>query len=168
MRFRITIILMLALGGLTAIATGTILVVSAAANIKNTLELTRQRAELTISLVERSVADHLLPGRNLIAGISKGIADGSLDIGDARRLEDVLTGSLAPAPQLGGIVLWRTDQTGLAVYRQEDGETPPRMTRRGNCRSSVPSCRVLPQKRTWCGPHPTISTTRPSSPSAHA
>ena len=122
MRFRITIILMLALGGLTAIATGTILVVSAAANIKNTLELTRQRAELTISLVERSVADHLLPGRNLIAGISKGIADGSLDIGDARRLEDVLTGSLAPAPQLGGIVLWRTDQTGLAVYRQEDGE----------------------------------------------
>ena len=71
MRFRITIILMLALGGLTAVATGTILVVSASASIKNTLELTRQRADLTISLVERSVADHLLPGRNLIAGISK-------------------------------------------------------------------------------------------------
>ncbi len=122
MRFRITIILMLALGGLTAIATGTILVVSASANIKNTLELTRQRADLTISLVERSVADHLLPGRNLIAGISKGIADGSLDISNSRRLEDVLTGSLAPAPQLGGIVLWRTNQTGLAVYRNEDGD----------------------------------------------
>jgi len=122
MRFRITIILMLALGGLTAISAGTILVVSATASIKNTLELTRLRADQTISMVERGVAEHLMPGRNLITGIGQRIADGSLDIADSERLEDVLSGTLAPAPQLGGIVLWRSDNSGLSVYRKESGE----------------------------------------------
>ncbi len=122
MRFRITIILMLALGGLTAIAAGTILFVSAAASIRNTLDLTRQRAELTISLVERGVAEHLMPGRNLVTAISRSVASGSLDIADSRRLGEVLTGTLAPAPQLGGVVLWREDNSGVSVYRDETGE----------------------------------------------
>ena len=121
MRFRITIILMIALGGLTAVATGTVLVISASASIKNTLELTRQRAELTISALERAVADHLQPGPDLIAGISSRVADGSLDLTDNRRLTDVLGGSLAPAPQLGGIVLWRKNDSGVSVYRTETG-----------------------------------------------
>ena len=121
MRFRITIILMIALGGLTAIATGTVLVISASASIKNTLELTRQRAELTISAVERAVADHLQPGPDLIAGISGRVADGSLDLAESQRLTDVLGGTLASAPQLGGIVLWRKDDSGVSVYRDETG-----------------------------------------------
>lgn len=120
MRFRITIILMIALGGLTAVATGTVLVISASASIKNTLELTRQRAELTISALERAVADHLQPGPDLVAGIRSRIADGSLDLADSGRLTDVLSGTLAPAPQLGGIVLWRSDDSGLSVYRADD------------------------------------------------
>ena len=109
------------MGGLTAIAAGTILFVSASASIKNTLELTRQRAELTISLVERGVNEHLMPGRNLVDGISRLVADGGLDIANSQRLEDVLSGTLEPAPQLGGIVLWRKDNSGVSVYRKEDG-----------------------------------------------
>ncbi|MBL8906515.1 MAG: adenylate/guanylate cyclase domain-containing protein [Rhizobiales bacterium] len=121
MRFRITIILMIALGGLTAIAVGTVLFVSASASIKNTLELTNMRARLTISAVERGVFEHVKPARNLIADLSRRVADGTLDINDRASLTETLSGALAPAPQLGGVVVWRPDGSGLWVTRGANG-----------------------------------------------
>lgn len=121
MRFRITIILMIALGGLTAIAVGTVLFVSASASIKNTLELTDMRARLTISAVERGVFEHVKPARDLIADLSRRVSDGTLDINDRDRLIETLSGALAPAPQLGGVVVWRPDGSGLWVTRGTKG-----------------------------------------------
>jgi adenylate cyclase len=121
MRFRITIILMLALGGLTAIAVGTVLFVSASASIKNTLELTDMRARLTISAAERGVFEHVRPARDLIANLSRRVSDGTLNINDRNRLIDTLSGALAPAPQLGGVVVWRPDGSGLWVTRGAKG-----------------------------------------------
>ncbi|MFO0994147.1 MAG: adenylate/guanylate cyclase domain-containing protein [Hyphomicrobiales bacterium] len=121
MRFRITIILMIALGGLTAIAVGTVLFVSASASIKNTLELTDMRARLTISAVERGVFEHVRPARDLIADLSRRVSDGTLDINDRESLIETLSGALAPAPQLGGVVVWRPDGSGLWVTRGAKG-----------------------------------------------
>lgn len=129
MRFRITIILMLALGGLTAIAVGTVLYVSASASIKNTLELTDMRARLTISAIERGVFEHVKPARDLIGDLSRRVSEGTLDITNHDKLVETLSGALAPAPQLGGIVVWRPDGTGLWVTRGPKGsikvETTP-------------------------------------------
>ncbi len=122
MRFRITIILMLALGGLTAIAVGTVLYVSASASIKNTLELTDMRARLVISAVERGVFEHVKPARDLIADLSRRVSDGVLDINDRDRLIQTLSGALAPAPQIGGVVVWRPNGSGLWVTRGPKGE----------------------------------------------
>ena len=130
MRFRITIILMLALGGLTAIAVGTVLFVSASASIKNTLELTDMRARLTISAVERGVFEHVKPARDLIADLSRRVANGTLDISDRDSLVETLSGALAPAPQLGGVVIWRTDGSGILVTRGAGGRIVAENTER--------------------------------------
>ncbi|MGH6926489.1 MAG: adenylate/guanylate cyclase domain-containing protein [Propylenella sp.] len=121
MRFRITIVLMIAIGGLTAIAVGTVLFISASASIRNTLELMRTQARLTIALVERGVFDHVAPARNLIADISGQIARSALDINDRERLATVLSGALAPVPQIGGVVVWRPDGRALWVTRRASG-----------------------------------------------
>jgi adenylate cyclase len=121
MRFRITIVLMIAIGGLTAIAVGTVIFISASASIRNTLELMRAQARLTIALVERGVFDHVAPARNLIADISGQIARSLLDINDRERLAAVLSGALAPAPQIGGVVVWRPDGRALWVTRNASG-----------------------------------------------
>jgi adenylate cyclase len=121
MRFRITIILMVAIGGLTAISVGTVLVVSASANIRNTLELMQGRAQQTISAIERGVAGHVAPARNLIAHMSRRVAEGSLDIGNREQLVETLSGALAPAPQIAGVVVWQPEGAGLWVTRQADG-----------------------------------------------
>jgi adenylate cyclase len=122
MRFRITIILMLAIGGLTALAAGTVLFVSAGASIRNTLELMRARAQLTISALEQGVSGHVAPAQHLIVGITGRIARSSLDINDRDRLEATLVGALAPAPQIGGVVIWGRDGDGLWVTRRPNGQ----------------------------------------------
>ncbi len=128
MRFRITIILMIAIGGLTAIAVGGVLYVSISTSIRNTLELMRSRAELTISAVERGVFDYMEPARDLIADLSRRVTEGTLDIEDRKSLAEILAGALAPAPQIGGIVVWQPNGSGLWVDRHSDGihvETQP-------------------------------------------
>lgn len=122
MRFRITIILMLAIGGLTGVAVGTVLFVSASASIRNTLELMGARAQLTVSIVEQGVSDHVSPARDLIADISMRIAQSSLDINDSDAVAATLAGTLAAAPQLGGAVLWRPDLTGIWASRAANGQ----------------------------------------------
>jgi len=127
-RFRITVVLMVAIGGLTALAVGTVLFVSASTSIRNTVELMRNRAELTISAVERGVFDHMEPARDLIADLSRRVTNGTLDINDREGLAKVLSGALAPAPQIGGVVVWRPDGSGLWVDRHDGGihvETEP-------------------------------------------
>jgi adenylate cyclase len=121
MRVRITIVLMLAIGGLTAVAVGAVLVVSATANIKNTLELMRSRAQLTINAVERGVLDHLQPAQVLIEDLSRRVSQGTLDIDDRERLVATLAGALAPEPQIAGLVVWKPDGSGLWVDRHADG-----------------------------------------------
>lgn len=121
MRLRITIVLMVAIGGLTAIAVGTVLFVTATASVRNTLELMGVQARLTIAAVERGVEDHVRPARNVIAGIRRRVAEGSLDIDDHDSLVATLSGALAPAPQLGGVVVWRPDGQSVWVVRHADG-----------------------------------------------
>ena len=122
MRFRITIVLMLALGGLTGVAVGSVLLVSASASLKNTLELTEKRAELTVTSIERGVTDNLAPAQNMIREIARRVADGSLDLADRNRLAATLSGALASAPQMGGVAIWQPEVDELWVRRNAAGD----------------------------------------------
>ncbi len=121
MRYSITIVLMTALGGLTGIAVGSVLLVSISAGYRNTLELTEKRAELTVAAIERGVRDRLAPAQNLIEDIARRVAEGSLDLADRDRVAATLSGALAPTPQLGGVVIWQPEIEQLWVRRIADG-----------------------------------------------
>lgn len=126
MRYPITIVLMTALGGLTCIAVGSVLVISATASYQITLELTQKRAELTVAAIERGVTDNLAPAKNLLRDIARRIANGSLDLADRNRLAATLSGALAPAPQLGGAVIWQPEVEELWVRRTAEGKITER------------------------------------------
>lgn len=121
MKFRITIVLVAALGGLTAIAVATVLYVLASANIRNTLDLNRNRVQITISATEDSITRHLMPARSLLDELRRRVeADGTV-LDNPVRLADLLSGALAPAPQLGGVAVWKTSGEGLLLLRDSRG-----------------------------------------------
>ena len=122
MRFPITVVLMLALGGLTGISVGSVLFVSATASLKNTQELTAKRAELTVAAIERGVMDNLAPSRNMIHEIALRVSNGTLDLADRERLGATLSGALAAAPQMGGVAIWQPEVDELWVRRNAENE----------------------------------------------
>jgi adenylate cyclase len=122
LRFRITIVLMLALGGLTSIAVSSVLLISASASFKNTLELSGKRTELTVAAIERGLSDNLAPSQNMIEAIAEQVADGTLDLADRDRLAAIFSGALASSPQMGGVVVWQPGVDELWVRRIETGE----------------------------------------------
>jgi len=126
MRYPITIVLMTVLGGLTGIAVGSVLLISASASFTNTLELTQKRAELTVTAIERGVVDNLAPAQNLIRDIARRVADGTLDLADRTRLAATMSGALASAPQLGGVVIWQPEVEELWVRRTAGGKITER------------------------------------------
>lgn len=126
MRFRITVVLMLALGGLTSLAVGSVLLISAIASFKNTKELTQKRAELTVAAIERGVTDNLGQAQNMILDIADRVADSSLDLADRPRLAATLSGALAAAPQLGGVAIFQPDTDELWVRRVASGKITQR------------------------------------------
>jgi adenylate cyclase len=121
-----TVVLMLALGGLTSIAVGSVLLISAYASFKNTKELTQKRAELTVAAIERGVADTLGQAQNMIGDIAARVADGSLDLADRPRLAATLSGALASAPQLGGVAIFQPEVDELWVRRTNKGKITQR------------------------------------------
>jgi adenylate cyclase len=122
---------MLALGGLTGIAVSAVLLISAYASLRNTLELSEKRAELTVAAIERGVADNLAQARHMLGDIAARVADGSLDLADRTRLSATLGGALASAPQLGGVVIFQPEIDELWVRRTPTGKITQRDVKAG-------------------------------------
>lgn len=118
---------MTAIGGLVALAVGAVLMVSATANVKNTLELLNRRAALTVSMVDRGVANYVKPARSLIAHFRRMVGEGKVSLKNEAQIVTALMGSLAAAPQIAGVVFWRPDGSGIWVTRGTGGaiETSP-------------------------------------------
>ena len=122
MRFPITVVLMLALGGLTGISVGSVLLISATASLKNTQELTAKHAELTVAAIERGVMNNLTPSRNMLNEIARRVTNGKLDLADREWLAATLSVALAAAPQMGGVAIWQPEVDELWVRRDAENE----------------------------------------------
>lgn len=121
MKIRITILLMLAIGGLVAISVGTVLFVSSSANVKNTFELLNRRAALTVTLVEQNVDSYVSPTKDMLVHIRQLVDEGSLDIDNNEQVLTTLRASLAAAPQITGVILVHPDARGSFIKRGTDG-----------------------------------------------
>ena len=121
MKIRITILLMVAIGGLVALSVSAVLFVSSSATIKNTFELLNRRAALTVTLVEQSVNAYVSPTKDMLVHIRQLVEEGSLDINDSDQVFTTLRAAFAAAPQITSIVFLHPNAQGSYTRRGPNG-----------------------------------------------
>ena len=118
----ISVLLVVAIGGLVALATGAVLLLSAYANFKNTSELVLGTAQSFMESLEEDVTEYLVPAQNLVEYLVQQAENGNFDPSIKQETVLVLSGVLAAAPQISDIVLWQPDGREMVVKRGEAGK----------------------------------------------
>ncbi len=118
-RLRISVMLAVSIGLLVALAVLSVLIIQVWVTRQNTLDLLNEKVGFILNSVENDIAGHLNPVREQIEFIAVQIESGAYDIADRPRLRTLLTGALAPLPQVDRIVVIDLDLRTLAVRREE-------------------------------------------------
>jgi class 3 adenylate cyclase len=105
----ILVVLVLGFGGLVAGAVAAVLLLALDIAKRNTNELLRQTAELSIDGEVENLDHHLRPAGTQVEFLANQLSAGAVPLDDDARLSDLLLGSLAAAPQLAGVVFVRED-----------------------------------------------------------
>lgn len=122
-RFRLSVVLAFSIGTLVLLAVLAVLALQVRANVKNTLDLLNDKAQFILKSVERDVASHLNPVREQVEFIARQIEDGAYDITDRKQLGTLLTGALAPLPQVDRIVVVDPNRRAFGIRRNPDHKT---------------------------------------------
>ena len=109
--------LVLGFGGLVAGAVAAVLLLALDVAERNTNELLRQTAELSIDAQVENLDHHLRPARNQVEFLANQLSAGAVPLDDDARLRDLLLGSLAAAPQLTGVAFVRDDLHAVRAGR---------------------------------------------------
>jgi adenylate cyclase len=113
----ISVVLVLGFGLLVAGAVAAVLLLALDVAGRNTNELLRQTAELSIAAQVENLDFHLRPARNQVEFLANQLSGGAVPLDDDARLGDLLLGSLAAAPQLTGVVYVRDDLHAVRAGR---------------------------------------------------
>ncbi len=114
----ISVVLVLGFGLLVAGAVAAVLLLALDVAERNTNELLRQTAELTIDAQVENLDHHLRPARNQVEFLANQLSAGAVPLDDDARLRDLLLGSLAAAPQLAGVAFVRDDLHAVRAGRE--------------------------------------------------
>lgn len=132
-RIRLTLSTVLAagLGGLMALAVGSVLLLSVGGASRNTTELLRDKIDLTLSSIEQRVRQHLDPVASQASYLKDLIESGRLDPADRQGLEVALRTSLAATPQVMGAafldargLIWRVERDKGGLVEEDWSERP--------------------------------------------
>ena len=113
----IAAVLLFGFGGLVALAVATVLLISLRVAERNTVELLRNVAQLNIELLEQNLGNHLRPARHQVEFLAEELGRGAVPLDDTARLQDLLRGSLAAAPQISGVAYVRDDLYAVSASR---------------------------------------------------
>jgi hypothetical protein len=105
----ISAVLVLGFGALVAGAVAAVLLLALDVAERNTNELLRRSAELSIGALVENLNHHLIPARNQVEFLARQLDEGAVPLDDDDRLRDLLLGSLAAAPQITGVAFVRDD-----------------------------------------------------------
>jgi adenylate cyclase len=117
----ISVVLVLGFGLLVAGAVAAVLLLALDVAERNTNELLRQTAELSIDAQVENLDHHLRPARNQVEFLANRLSAGTVPLDDDARLRDLLLGSLAAAPQLTGVAFVRDDLHSVRAGREAVG-----------------------------------------------
>lgn len=111
-------VLVLGFGLLVAGAVASVLLLALSVAQRNTSELLRQTAALSIDAQVANLDHHLRPARNQVEFLANRLSAGTIPLDDDARLRDLLLGSLAAAPQLNGVAFVRDDLHSVRASRE--------------------------------------------------
>ena len=120
--------LALALGGLVLVGVLSVLGLGIWSAQRNTLDLLRDKAQLTVSAAVAQVGSQLQPARDQVTFLHDLIAFGEFDIDDEGRMIDLFSGALSATPQIASITFIRPDYRLTGVERVSGGVAPIRGT----------------------------------------
>jgi class 3 adenylate cyclase len=111
-------VLVLGFGLLVAGAVAAVLLLALDVARRNTSELLRETAELSIRAQVSDLDHHLRPARLQVEFLARQLADGNVPLDDDDRLRDLMLGSLAAAPQIAGVAFVRADLHAVRAGRE--------------------------------------------------
>jgi class 3 adenylate cyclase len=113
----ISAVLVFGFGALVAGAVAAVLLLALDVARRNTNELLRQTAVLSIRAQVADLDHHLRPARTQVEFLARQIADGTVAPDDDGRLRDLMLGALA-APQIAGVAFVRADLHAVRAGRE--------------------------------------------------
>ena len=122
-RFTLSVTLTTGIGLLLVVAVLTVLGIGLWSARKNTLTLLSAQARLAISSSIAQIDQHLKPAVDQTEVIAELIVAGELDPGDNLQFTAMLTGALASAPQIKGLVFLQPSHQMNGVQRAPDGKS---------------------------------------------
>ncbi len=118
--------LVLALGGLVLVGVLSVLGLGIWSAQRNTLDLLRDKAALTVSTAVAQVESQLAPAREQVTFLHDLIVFSGFDTDDEGRLIDLFSGALSATPQISAISFIRPDFRLIGVQRVSGGAVPVR------------------------------------------
>lgn len=149
-RISLTVLLSTAIGTLILVSVGTVLFITASANLKNTVELLREAGALTMANLETRLRDYLEPAEELADYFVYLVETGKIDMTNKQQLRDTLLGSLGPSPQVSGVIIWDRDRVPVVAFEDVDGVVTP-IPRSSDDNLALTEASA-PEQPTWSAP----------------
>ncbi len=116
----ITVLLVTAIGGLVTLAAGSVLLLSAYANFKNTSELALSRGQIFMATLKEDVKQHVEPVADIVEFLVRQAEDGEFDPSFKDETIWQLKGVLGSVPQISDVAVWRPNAREIIVSRGAD------------------------------------------------
>ncbi len=104
-RFQLGSILVLSIAALVLISAGAVLAVQWLSSRHVVSELSGRLVEVGVSRLEFDIRNHLDPAANLVRFVAAEIDNGRISLQDPEKIQTLITGSLAAAPQVGSVLV---------------------------------------------------------------
>ncbi|MCZ6677952.1 MAG: hypothetical protein O7E52_11955, partial [Candidatus Poribacteria bacterium] len=126
----VTLIIVSCLGGLAIFAVVSVLLVSFEIAERNTVELTRDKAELTLDAIEARTQAHLSPVTTMVDKLADLLAKEQVGDNSPEELEEALRAALAATPQVSVIAFVDPEMDFIRVLRNRPGMPAKRSSAR--------------------------------------
>ncbi|MEM7425720.1 MAG: adenylate/guanylate cyclase domain-containing protein [Pseudomonadota bacterium] len=116
---RITMTTLL-VGAVGILVSGTVILVillSAMANFRNTIDLVYYVSQQAMDALERDIRGHLSPAASLVRQLAVRVEAGRINPNDNEAIARFASGGFASAPQIAGLVAWDKDYNEVEVLR---------------------------------------------------
>ncbi|MEO9574653.1 MAG: adenylate/guanylate cyclase domain-containing protein [Tateyamaria sp.] len=115
-----TVLLVTAIGGLVTLAAGSVLLLSAYANFKNTSELALSRGQIFMATLKEDVKQHVEPVADIVEFLVRQASDGEFDPAFKDETVWQLKGVLGSIPQISDVAVWLPNAREILVSRGTD------------------------------------------------